>query len=119
MPTQRKGKHRFNERTIVNPRKPRRGDRPQAGGGARKGATPAQWEHPINRSPETKFAERSEAKGGGIQAGVQPLTKGAAEYQVNRQMSFLAAGKCRSQRSPNVVPSGAQMSFLAMGKRRS
>ena len=37
MLTQRKGKYRFNERTIVNPRKPRRGDRLQAGGEARKG----------------------------------------------------------------------------------
>ena len=40
-PLRRENECHFDERTIVNPRKPRRGDRPQAGGEARKGATPA------------------------------------------------------------------------------
>ena len=41
-PLRRENECHFDERTIVNPRKPRRGERPQAGGEARKGATPVQ-----------------------------------------------------------------------------
>ena len=61
-----------------------------------------------NEKCQKRRAPSKPRRGDRPQAGVQPLTKGAAEYQVDRQMSFPAEDDCRSQRRPNVVPSGGK-----------
>ena len=53
---------------TADPGEPRRGDRPQAGGGARQGATPAQ-QTPNQRKPRQIPAPSKPRRGGRPQAG--------------------------------------------------
>ena len=56
--------HRASPETKFAERSEAKGDRPQAGGEARQGATPAQWEHPINPSlGEATDLRRDESPG--------------------------------------------------------
>ena len=45
--------------------------------------------------------------------GSRRLNERVIALQVKRQVSFLAAGRCRSQRRTDVVPSGGRLSFPA------